>query len=328
MTLRGYRSLIPDIAFIVISDAGLRKGRHLVVQNDLWSIGETMKRHAGLTYKIYYRDEMDSDIINKSNILIAGNAGIVNFGGIQSKFVQNSLKVINNFDGPVIFFNCDVKGGFKNDKRDNFVKIERPIYYADPKGVHDPSKSQFEIIQDFVIDNAFEIGRTLLDHKFPVTKPQYDLVEGGSARTAYIKQLKKIASIFDGSILLYDKIADKVDGVTKLKKKRTFRNYELSIVDSFGKYSLMMYEAKKDYFYPRVFEQMFSNSIVLFDKRLKQYQCFMDETNTYDSLEELIDMLKQPYDFERVKKQHQKLLDFDFDEREQVTVNNIMKVMR
>ena len=194
--------------------------------------------------------------------------------------------------------------------------------------MHDPSKSQFEIIQDFVIDNAFEIGRTLLDHKFPVTKPQYDLVEGGSARTAYIKQLKKIASMFDGSILLYDKIADKVDGVTKLKKKRTFRNYELSIVDSFGKYSLMMYEAKKDYFYPRVFEQMFSNSIVLFDKRLKQYQCFMDETNTYDSLEELIDMLKQPYDFERVKKQHQKLLDFDFDEREQVTVNNIMKVMR
>lgn len=319
--------MVPDIAFIVISDAGLRKGRHLVVQNDLWSIGETMKRNAGLTYKIYYRDEMDIETINKSKVLIAGNAGIVNFGGVQSENVKNSLEVINKFDGPVIFFNCDVKGGFKNDKRDNFVKIERPIYYADPKGVHDPSKSQFEIIEDFVIDNAFEIGRTLLDHEFPVTKPQYDLVEGGSARTAYIKQLKKIVQMFDGRVLLYDKIADKVDGVIKMKKKRTFRNYELSIVDSFGKYSLMMYEAKKDYFYPRVFEQMFSNSIVLFDKRLKQYECFMDDTNSYESLEELVEMLKQPYSEQRVEKQHQKLLDFDFDEREQVTVNNILRVI-
>lgn len=319
--------MVPDIAFIVISDAGLRKGRHLVVQNDLWSIGETMKRNAGLTYKIYYRDEMDIETINKSKVLIAGNAGIVNFGGVQSENVKNSLEVINKFDGPVIFFNCDVKGGFKNDKRDNFVKIERPIYYADPKGVHDPSKSQFEIIEDFVIDNAFEIGRTLLDHEFPVTKPQYDLVEGGSARTAYIKQLKKIVQMFDGRVLLYDKIADKVDGVIKMKKKRTFRNYELSIVDSFGKYSLMMYEAKKDYFYPRVFEQMFSNSIVLFDKRLKQYECFMDDTNSYESLAELVEMLKQPYSEQRVEKQHRKLLDFDFDEREQLTVNNIMRVI-
>lgn len=319
--------MVPDIAFIVISDAGLRKGRHLVVQNDLWSIGETMKRNAGLTYKIYYRDEMDIETINKSKVLIAGNAGIVNFGGVQSENVKNSLEVINKFDGPVIFFNCDVKGGFKNDKRDNFVKIERPIYYADPKGVHDPSKSQFEIIEDFVIDNAFEIGRTLLDHEFPATKPQYDLVEGGSARTAYIKQLKKIVQMFDGSVLLYDKIAEKVDDVIKMKKKRTFRNYELSIVDSFGKYSLMMYEAKKDYFYPRVFEQMFSNSIVLFDKRLKQYKCFMDDTNSYGSLEELVEMLKQPYSEQRVEEQHQKLLDFDFDEREQVTVNNILRVI-
>lgn len=319
--------MVPDIAFIVISDAGLRKGRHLVVQNDLWSIGETMKRNTGLTYKIYYRDEMDIETINKSKVLIAGNAGIVNFGGVQSENVKNSLEVINKFDGPVIFFNCDVKGGFKNDKRDNFVKIERPIYYADPKGVHDPSKSQFEIIEDFVIDNAFEIGRTLLDHEFPVTKPQYDLVEGGSARTAYIKQLKKIVQMFDGSVLLYDKIAEKVDDVIKMKKKRTFRNYELSIVDSFGKYSLMMYEAKKDYFYPRVFEQMFSNSIVLFDKRLKQYECFMDDTNSYGSLEELVEMLKQPYSEQRVEEQHQKLLDFDFDEREQVTVNNILRVI-
>ena len=202
--------MIPDIAFIVISDAGLRRGRHLVVQNDLWSIGETMKRHTGLTYKIFYRDEMDINVINKSKILIAGNAGIVNFGGIQSEFVKKSLEVINKFDGPVVFFNCDVKGGFKNDKRDSFVKIERPVYYADPKGIHDPSKSQFEIIEDLVIDNAFEIGRTLLDHKFPTVKPQYDLVEGGSARTAYIKQLKKIVSKFDGSVLLYDKIAEKV----------------------------------------------------------------------------------------------------------------------
>ena len=319
--------MVPDIAFIVISDAGLRKGRHLVVQNDLWSIGETMKRNAGLTYKIYYRDEMDIETINKSKVLIAGNAGIVNFGGVQSENVKNSLEIINKFDGPVIFFNCDVKGGFKNDKRDNFVKIERPIYYADPKGVHDPSKSQFEIIEDFVIDNAFEIGRTLLDHEFPVTKPQYDLVEGGSARTAYIKQLKKIVQMFDGRVLLYDKIAEKVDGVIKMKKKRTFRNYELSIVDSFGKYSLMMYEAKKDYFYPRVFEQMFSNSIVLFDKRLKQYECFMDDTNSYGNLEELVEMLKQPYSEQRVEEQHQKLLDFDFDEREQVTVNNILRVI-
>lgn len=286
-----------------------------------------MKRHVGLTYKIFYRDEMDINVINQSKVLIAGNAGVVNFGGVQSKFIKKSLEVINNFNGPVIFFNCDVMGGFKNDKRDNFVKIERPIYYADPKGVHDPSKSQFDIIEDFVIDNAFEIGRTLLNHDFPVTEPQYDLVEGGSARTAYIKQLKKIASMFDGSILLYDKIAEKIDNVVKLKKKRTFRNYELSIVDSFGKYSLMMFEAKKDYFYPRVFEQMFSNSIVLFDKRLKQYQCFMDDTNTYSSLEELIGMLKQPYDFKRVKKQHEKLLNFDFDEREQITVKNVMKVI-
>ena len=319
--------MIPDIAFIVISDAGLRRGRHLVVQNDLWSIGETMKRHTGLTYKIFYRDEMDINVINKSKILIAGNAGIVNFGGIQSEFVKKSLEVINEFDGPVVFFNCDVKGGFKNDKRDSFVKIERPVYYADPKGIHDPSKSQFEIIEDLVIDNAFEIGRTLLDHKFPTVKPQYDLVEGGSARTAYIKQLKKIVSMFDGNVLLYDKIAEKVDDVIKLKKKRTFRNYELSIVDSFGKYSLMMYEAKKDYFYPRVFEQMFSNSIVLFDKRLKQYQCFMDDTNTYSSLEELVEMLNQPYDLDRVEEQHRKLLEFDFDGREQITVNNIMRII-
>ena len=53
----------------------------------------------------------------------------------------------------------------------------------------------------------------------------------------------------------------------------------------------------------------------------------MDDTNTYSSLEELIGMLKQPYDFKRVKKQHEKLLNFDFDEREQITVKNIMKVI-
>src|SRR5699024_11393560 len=64
----------------------------------------------------------------------------------------------------------------------------------------------------------------------------------------------------------------------------------------------------------RSFEQLFSNSIVLFDKQWKTYECFWRDFNTFDgSVEDLSRMLDVEYDASLVAEQHEFARSFDYD---------------
>ena len=147
-----------------------------------------------------------------------------------------------------------------------------------------------------------------------VTKPQYDVVYGGRNRPAMRRRLCEIAK--KHSLLAYSNVIEalKDTNAKLLRSGYNFSNAELRVVNSLGKYSLMLKENKKNYFTSRVFEQLFSNSIVLFDKQWKTYECFWRDFNTfYGSVEDLSRRLDVEYDAGLVAEQHEFARSFDYD---------------
>lgn len=316
-------------AMIVLSDSGQPKNKKSVSLNDMKAISQ-IYRAADFECQILYREDLES----RSNLddfdnLFVFYGGLINFGGQQSKYALKAIELINSFERSVVIFANDVLDPVNNKIRDGFERIERPVIYASPDGVGGAEKGTIDlkVSDELEINQSFAIGKALSKLQDVSVLPQFDIVYGGRDRPAMRKQLKKISS--SHSMLVYSNIVKSMkDTQAKIfKTKVKFDNAQLRVINSFGRYSLMLYEKKKTYFTSRVFEQLFSNSIVLFDKKFKELSCFWTDDNTFSSLEELQDLINQKWTVDKVQKQHEIARSFDYDaqiEKEAIQLKQLL----
>lgn len=300
---------------IVLSDSGQPKNKSSVSLNDMRAIS-TIYKAAGFECQILYREDLESlSDLNDFDNLFVFYGGLINFGGQQSKYALKAIELINNFERSVVIFANDVLDPVNNKIRDGFERIERPVIYASPDGVGGSEKGTIDlnVFDEIELNQSFAIGKALSKLQDVSIIPQVDIVYGGRDRPAMRKQLRKISD--HHSMLVYSNIVKSMkDTHAKiLKAKVKFDNAQLRVINSFGRYSLMLYEKKKSYFTSRVFEQLFSNSIVLFDKRFKELSYFWTDDNAFSSLEELQGLINQKWTIDRVQKQHKMARNFDYD---------------
>ena len=302
-------------AMIVLSDSGQPKGKPSVPLNDMRAISQIYKT-AGFDCQILYREDLENLYdLNEFDNLFVFYGGLINFGGQQSKNALKTIELINSFQRPVVIFANDVLDPVNNKIRDGFERIERPVIYASPDGVGGAEKGTIDlnVSDEIEINQSFAIGKNLSKLQDVSMFPQVDVVYGGRDRPAMRKRLKEISS--HHTMMIYSNIAKSMkDTHAKIfKSKAKFDNAQLRVINSFGRYSLMLYEKKKSYFTSRVFEQLFSNSIVLFDKRFKELSCFWNDDNTFSNLEELQELINQKWTVDRVQEQHAMARNFDYD---------------
>lgn len=297
---------------IVLSDTGLRKDINTVIWNDLINLKKIIEFKGTLRCNIYFRDEVEKSL--DSDILLVLFGGLINFGGAQSENAAKVIRTANKFKGPVIFFGNDVLGRFDNRERDGFVRFERPVYFANPSGgkTLNVETKGLDIAGSFELNEAFMIGKELSSEPAIKTTPSYDLVYGTRVRPSLMKRLNYIAD--NCNMLTFGNINKKIhDSAVKLNIKMILNNSEMRVINSFGKYSVMLHEKHKDYFTNRIFEQLASNSIVLFDKSWSTYRMFWNSDNTFNSMEELLSLIKEPYSKKKVEAQHKVFRSFNFD---------------
>ena len=301
---------------IVLSDTGQPRKKLSVPLNDMHAISEIYKLAGSQAHILYREDLEDKSTLNDYDNLFVFYAGLINFGGIQSKASLKVIRLVNDFKGPVVVFDNDVLDPVNNKKREGFERITRTVVYASPDGIGGAEKGtiDLDVSGELEINQSFVIGKRLSKMNDVITKPQYDVVYGGRNRPAMKRRLCEIAK--KHSLIAYSGIigALKETNAKLLSSKYNFNNAQLRVVNSFGKYSLMMKEKNKNYFTSRVFEQLFSNSIVLFDEQWKTYECFWKDFNTFDgSVEDLSRRLDVEYDAGLVAEQHEFARNFDYD---------------
>ena len=315
-----------DIALIAVSDGGIAVGKNSVQYNDMRALEQEFVK-AGYSAEILFRNEI-SKALKAKKAIFAHIGTIVNFGGIQQDNLVDCINTINQFNGPVIAFTNDVIDGIKNQDRPGFVKIERPVYYSDPAGITNAEKltKDLRIAGDITLNQSWIIGYELSKLNDSGLEPRYNYIYGGRNRPKIVKYLKNLVSKDDNG-LLYGKISDDVQSKYSFRQKFCFTNRDVMTIDSLGKYSFMFEEKNKTYFTSRVFEQLFSNSIVLFDKKFKELSYFWTDDNTFTTEDELIERVKQPWSLERVKKQHEIAKSFPFKEKINQEVKAIQEII-
>ena len=311
---------------IAVSDGSIRQGKNSVQYNDMRAIQQELVA-AGYSAEILFRNEIGKAVKAKK-ALFAHIGTIVNFGGIQQDALKNSLNAINQFDGPVITFTNDVIDGIKNNDRSGFVTIDRPVYYSDPGGINNAEKltKNLDIISGITLNQSWVIGKKLSERPLLKKEPIYDYIYGGRNRPKIVRYLKKVVKQ-NSNGLVYGKICQDVSAKYNFSQKFCFTNDDVTTIDSLGKYSFMFYEKNKNYFTSRVFEQLFSNSIVLFDTEFKELKDFWRDDNTFSTPEELQQRISEPWSWERVKKQHEMAKAFDFDSHIQEEARALKKII-
>lgn len=303
-------------AMVVLSDTGQPKLKRSVPLNDMRAISEIYKA-AGSEAEILYREDLENKIdLNEFDNLFVFYGGLINFGGLQSEHALAVFRLINSFNGTVVVFDNDVLDPVNNKKRQGFERITRSVVYASPEGIGGSERGtiDLDVSKEIEINQSFVIGKRLSKMEDVATEPMYDVVYGGRNRPAMKRRLQEISK--HKSLIAYSGIIDSLDETDAklLKARYNFNNAQLRVINSLGKYSLMLKEKNKNYFTSRVFEQLFSNSIVLFDRQWKTFECFWNKNNTFDgSVEDLVKKVSEPYSADRVKVQHEMARSFDFD---------------
>lgn len=300
------------VGMVVLSDTGLFREKNSVVLNDLISLKKIIESNQSMECSIFFRDEIEAALRFDALFIFFG--GLINFGGKQTENAAAVINLANKFNGPVIFFGNDVLGKYDNRERDNFVRFERPVYFANPSGgsTLGIETKDLDVAGVIELNQSFMIGKGLAQQENIPTKPRYDVVYGTRARPALLKRLQYLAD--HSKMLTFGNINKKIKNTVKLNSKMIFSNSEMRVINSFGKCTLMLYETHKEYFTSRVFEQLASNSLCLFDKNWKVYQMFWNEGNTFDgSMDDCLRLIHAPYSEEKVRQQHKALRSFDFD---------------
>lgn len=304
------------VAMLVLSDAGQTKMKRSVALNDMRAISELYKL-IGYDVRVLYREDLESiTSLSGYDSLFIFYAGLINFGGKQSENAIRTIQLINEFPNKVVIFGNDVMDPVNNKRREGFERINRPVIYASPDGIGGSKTGtvDMEVSGEVEINQSFMIGKKLASLPDVATKPMYDVVYGGRDRPAMRRRLQKIAQ--SHSLITYSKINKSMEDTNAktLNSKYMFDNAQLRVLNSLGKYSLMLKEKRKKYFTSRVFEQLFSNSIVLFDKGWPTLNEFWRPYNAFDgSVDDLMVKLDVPYSEERVAKQHEMARNFNYD---------------
>lgn len=315
---------------IVLSDTGQPRKKLSVPLNDMHAISEIYKLAGSETHILFREDLEDKSSLNDYDNLFVFYAGLINFGGIQSDASLTVIRLVNDFNGPVIVFDNDVLDPVNNKNRAGFERITRPVVYASPDGIGGAEKGtiDLDVSSELEINQSFVIGKKLSKMSDVVTKPQYEVVYGGRNRPAMKRRLCEITK--KHSLIAYSGIiySLKETNAKLLSSKYNFNNAQLRVVNSLGKYSLMLKEKNKNYFTSRVFEQLFSNSIVLFDKQWKTYECFWRDFNTFNgTTEDLSRRLDTEYDASLVAEQHDFARSFDYDAYIESEAKELAKVI-
>ena len=234
------------VAMTLLSDSGLQRNKRKVALNDIEAIAELYKIN-GYTPEILYTDDLKAKSdLNEYDTLFIFYGPVVLFGGKQSPYLRHVIELVNSFKKSVVFFANDVLDKVTNDDRAGFVSIDRPIYYASPSGSGQTDTKKFDLLGSLEINQSFMIGKRLAELPQVEQQPEFKVIYGGRNRPAMVKRLNALSKRF--SFLAYSKIAQALPKATEFKMDTLLNNAELRVLNSFGEYSLMLHEKKKEYF--------------------------------------------------------------------------------
>lgn len=314
------------IAVTSVSDKGLILNRSSVDLNEVVAV-QQMLLGSGIDAKILDRDKWN-DLKNFDALFIKFGT-IINWGGQQSEYLKAGIRMINNFDGPVFMLAVDQDFRFPNKPRAGFELINRPVYFlytgANASGVVDKVLNGVDVIKSVQFNHCVQIGKEISKLPFIDVKPKYDAIYGGQARRELIPLINRIAEKY--SVVTYGKMSKKTKNTVHLITKDNFDNEEIRAVNSLGKHSFIFYKPRTPWLTPRIFEQLDSNSMVLFDKRWKATEPFWTDKNTFSSHDELMELMKYEPTENDIKEQHQLSLSFDYDKYNEEQMSHIIQFL-
>lgn len=296
-----------------LGDTGLKK--ESVIYNDAVSLKETIKR-AGYEAEIVLREDVEKIKGTDNDVLFVLYAGVINFGGKQTPHVVKVIKKMNSFKGKVVLFFNDVMDNPRNDMRDEFVHVNRPIYLANPIEPEIAAQSviNFNVIDAVQMNQSWTIGKKLVERKDDETEPLFDLAYGGRNRPGVLKELKAIFEKAKSGVV-FNGVAKELKGgaIKELNIKKKVDNSLFREMISLGKYTVIPYEKKKDYVTSRMFEAMTSNAITLFNKKEVKVEGLVLPELQYETPQGAVGIINGEYDEELLQEQHEIVRKFDFD---------------
>lgn len=319
-----------SVAIVNLSDTGLRFDRSGIDLNECRAV-ERMLKAGGVQCKLLDCEHQKE--AQNYDVLFVKTGAVDNWGGEQSKHVKNTINEINAFDGPVLMLTVDQDFKLPNKQRKDFVTIDRPVYLlcvgGNMKMIAEKNFPDVNIAGTIQFNHCVEIGRELSKTPFINTKPIYDAVYGGAPRKELLNILGKISekhsllTFFGKNNALHKKLSKTIDAGTKF----WLDNLEMRSLNSLGKHSFIFYKPRTPWLTPRIFEQLDSNSMVLFDTKWKQTEPFWTETNTFSNDEELLELMKHEPTETDIKAQHDLSLAFDYDGYNEEQMAHIMEFL-
>lgn len=314
------------VALSSIGDMKLNFNKSTVDLNDVLAV-KHMLENVGIKVNLFNTD--NTEIAYKADILFLKCGVIVNWGGQQTENLKSLIDLVNNFDGPVFMMSVDQDFVFPNSEREGFKSIVRPVYFLysgeDHKEQALKQMKGFEIADSFQFYQGVQIGKDLISEPFLNVIPQYDAIYGGQARKELLKTLELISRKY--SLVTYAGIRKKLDKSIHLPVNFNFDSKELRVVNSLGKHSFLFYKPKTPWLTPRIFEQLDSNSMVLFDTRWKATELFWTDKNTFSSQDELMDLMEYEPTEKDIKEQHKLSLAFDYDKYNEEQISHIIQLL-
>lgn len=315
------------IVVTCICDQKFLLDKSSVNSNDVRGIAEMFKE-CGINADCI--DLNSYDKANNYDVLLIKMGVIVNWGGVQSDYLRKGINMINNFKGEVFILSVDQDFIFPNEEREGFIRIERPVHFLYSGKEHAKLASKElkgfdEIINTGEFNQGVGIGKIISRYPFTNIEPRYDAVYGGQARKELIKLITKIAK--KHSLVAYGQIRGKIKDVVPCYQKVSIDSLELRAINSLGNYSFLFFKPKTRWLTPRIFEQMASNSLAMFDTRWTETKSLWTEHNTFSSFDELFERLEEKPKKEYIEEQHEKFLNFDFNGYNKRMVQNILDLI-
>lgn len=315
------------IAITAVGDQGLVLNKSSVDLNDVLAV-KGMLDTAGFDAKVIDRDNLAK--AHDYDVLFVKCGVIVNWGGTQTKHFQKYIKLINDFDGPVFLMSVDQDFVFPNQEREGFLTINRPVYFLysgkNAKEIANKQLKDFDVIDSAQFYQGVQVGKQLSQMPFLKVEPIYDAVYGGQARKELLKRLVQISESY--SLLTYGNVRKKVPKSIGLNGAFDFDSRELRSVNSMGKHSFIFFKPKTPWLTPRIFEQLCSNSMVLFDTRWDATKPFWTDKNTFSSQDELMERMSYEPTKADIDEQHGLALSFDYDKYNEEQLSNIIDFLK
>lgn len=314
------------VAVTSVSDRCLILSKPSVDLNEVRAVTQIFLDY-GIKAEMLDRDHYDE--ANEYDVLFIKWGPVINFGGKQSTNLKKAITMINNFKGKVFMLSVDQDFVYPNTPRDGFDLITRPVYFLYTGTNHKEMASKalkgIEVIDTFQFNHCVQIGKDLSKLEFLNVTPKYDAVYGGQARRELIPLINLIAK--NHSIVTYGKMSQKTIGTIHLLNNKDFDNEEIRAANSLGKFSFIFNKPKTQWLTPRIFEQLDSNSLVLFDTKWEATKPFWTDKNTFSNKEELLERLEYEPTKKDIEEQHQLSLNFDYDAYSQEQISHILPLL-